>query len=572
MARHDRAPARRPMPRPPCTVPTATRWCCAARRVGRASSARRRRLAHAAQAAHWRCKLPVGFVPRGRARAGVVNRTYNARWSVQGVVERAPMSTQTIGAPKRAAGARVRSKARTRRCSTPRVKLLTPGSSVRAADPRRRGVESHGCARAQGSRGRARAVARAGGADHTLVHIDRPQSGWRRPRLGTCSSSRRRRRLAADGRRRVVRAAAAAAWVRHAPVASDLGNLSDAVRWVRANGVAARRMADAAAKLVDEALSARAWAVRPRAPPRLRRAPPWGGRAADAAGAGGLGDPRSRFSAIETARAPTPGWSGEPTTMDCAFADQPGRGVDARAASFAPSSSSGCVRRRPDRHGVRGARFRSSAREGTTAACHTPCRELQARGARRRSDRRGPELSTRSGRARRFALSPPSPTRLGDLAGGLSGASATHGSRDLGAAPRLADGVRDRRCSTQADLSRPRLLAQRAWSETLRDRDLPLGSCLRRSPPPARRRLGGEPRARAPAEREGRRLRARRTPAARGGEGDGRDYSEVRARAPNGSQEVAARVRGGHVTARTRIGVQLGRLIDTIRRSRKEAG
>ena len=56
------------------------------------------------------------------------------------------------------------------------------------------------------------------------------------------------------------------------------------------------------------------------------------------------------------------------------------------------------------------------------------------------------------------------------------------------------------------------------------------------------------------------------------GEGDGRDYSEVRARAPNGSQEVAARVRGGHVTARTRIGVQLGRLIDTVRRSRKEAG
>jgi hypothetical protein len=49
-------------------------------------------------------------------------------------------------------------------------------------------------------------------------------------------------------------------------------------------------------------------------------------------------------------------------------------------------------------------------------------------------------------------------------------------------------------------------------------------------------------------------------------------YSEVRARAPNGSQEVAARVRGGHVTARTRIGVQLGRLIDTVRRSRKEAG
>ena len=37
-------------------------------------------------------------------------------------------------------------------------------------------------------------------------------------------------------------------------------------------------------------------------------------------------------------------------------------------------------------------------------------------------------------------------------------------------------------------------------------------------------------------------------------------------------QEVAARVRGGHVTARTRIGVQLGRLIDTVRRSRKEAG
>ena len=60
-------------------------------------------------------------------------------------------------------------------------------------------------------------------------------------------------------------------------------------------------------------------------------------------------------------------------------------------------------------------------------------------------------------------------------------------------------------------------------------------------------------------------------PTARG-EGDGRDYSEVRARAPNGSQEVAARVRGGHVTARTRIGVQLGRLIDTVRRSRKEAG
>ena len=47
---------------------------------------------------------------------------------------------------------------------------------------------------------------------------------------------------------------------------------------------------------------------------------------------------------------------------------------------------------------------------------------------------------------------------------------------------------------------------------------------------------------------------------------------KVRARAPNGSQEVAARVRGGHVTARTRIGVQLGRLIDTVRRSRKEAG
>ena len=40
----------------------------------------------------------------------------------------------------------------------------------------------------------------------------------------------------------------------------------------------------------------------------------------------------------------------------------------------------------------------------------------------------------------------------------------------------------------------------------------------------------------------------------------------------HGSQEVAARVPGGHVTAWTRIGVQLGRLIDTIRRSRKEAG
>ena len=47
-------------------------------------------------------------------------------------------------------------------------------------------------------------------------------------------------------------------WVHYVPVSSDLGNLSDAVRWVRANGGAARRMADAGAKLVDEALSARA--------------------------------------------------------------------------------------------------------------------------------------------------------------------------------------------------------------------------------------------------------------------------------------------------------------------------
>ena len=54
-----------------------------------------------------------------------------------------------------------------------------------------------------------------------------------------------------------------------------------------------------------------------------------------------------------------------------------------------------------------------------------------------------------------------------------------------------------------------------------------------------------------------------RTRTARG-EGDGRDYSEVRARAPNGSQEVAARVRGGHVTARTRVGVQLGRLTRSV--------
>ena len=84
-----------------------------------------------------------------------------------------------------------------------------------------------------------------------------------------------------------------------------------------------------------------------------------------------------------------------------------------------------------------------------------------------------------------------------------------------------------------------------------------------------RRREREEERARAAAARGG--VVSGRTRTARG-EGDGRDYSEVRARAPNGSQEVAARVRGGHVTARTRIGVQLGRLIDAIRRSRKGAG
>ena len=84
-----------------------------------------------------------------------------------------------------------------------------------------------------------------------------------------------------------------------------------------------------------------------------------------------------------------------------------------------------------------------------------------------------------------------------------------------------------------------------------------------------RQREREEERARAAAARGG--VVSGRTRTARG-EGDGRDYSEVRARAPNGSQEVAARVRGGHVTARTRIGVQLGRLIDTVRRSRKEAG
>ena len=87
---------------------------------------------------------------------------------------------------------------------------------------------------------------------------------------------------------------------------------------------------------------------------------------------------------------------------------------------------------------------------------------------------------------------------------------------------------------------------------------------------PTSQREREEERARAAAARGG--VVSGRTRTARG-EGGGRDYSEVRARAPNGSQEVAARVRGGHVTARTRIGVhELGRLIDTIRRSRKEAG
>ena len=70
-----------------------------------------------------------------------------------------------------------------------------------------------------------------------------------------------------------------------------------------------------------------------------------------------------------------------------------------------------------------------------------------------------------------------------------------------------------------------------------------------------RRREREEERARAAAARGG--VVSGRTRTARG-EGDGRDYSEVRARAPNGSQEVAARVRGGHVTARTRS-VGLGR-------------
>ena len=61
---------------------------------------------------------------------------------------------------------------------------------------------------------------------------------------------------AGDGRRRVV--AAAQPWVHYVPVSSDLGNLSDAVRWARVHDVRAQRMPAAAAATIERALSTRA--------------------------------------------------------------------------------------------------------------------------------------------------------------------------------------------------------------------------------------------------------------------------------------------------------------------------
>ena len=47
-------------------------------------------------------------------------------------------------------------------------------------------------------------------------------------------------------------------WVHYVPVSSDLGNLSDAVRWARVHDVRAQRMPAAAAATIERALSTRA--------------------------------------------------------------------------------------------------------------------------------------------------------------------------------------------------------------------------------------------------------------------------------------------------------------------------
>jgi len=123
-------------------------------------------------------------------------------------------------------------------------------------------------------------------------------------------------------------------WVHYVPVASDLGNLSDAVRWVRANGGAARRMADAGAKLVDEALSARAMERYMRA--LLRGYAELHGGVVEPPTPAPAGWATARFDcAIERGASTDAGVERRADVMDCAFADPGSAEGGARAASFA---------------------------------------------------------------------------------------------------------------------------------------------------------------------------------------------------------------------------------------------
>ena len=123
-------------------------------------------------------------------------------------------------------------------------------------------------------------------------------------------------------------------WVHYVPVSSDLGNLSDAVRWVRANGGAARRMADAGAKLVDEALSARAMERYMRA--LLRGYAELHGGVVEPPTPAPAGWATARFDcAIERGASTDAGVERRADVMDCAFADPGSAEGGARAASFA---------------------------------------------------------------------------------------------------------------------------------------------------------------------------------------------------------------------------------------------
>ena len=285
--------------------------------------ARRRRL-RAAQAAHWRCKLPVGFW-RGAAHN---HHTYNARWSAEGVVERAPMSTK-----------RWRSQGRLalvyQKCTHPtllnvRVKLLTPGSKY--APPIHGDDEYTRCVRAAGSdKPRALPLVEQAARYQMLVHVE-GNGGW----------ADRLRHLLTSGAV-VLRQEMGVVewfepllqpWVHYVPVSSDLGNLSDAVRWVRANGGAARRMADAGAKLVDEALSARAMERYMRA--LLRGYAELHGGVVEPPTPAPAGWATARFDcAIERGASTDAGVERRADVMDCAFADPGSAEGGARAASFA---------------------------------------------------------------------------------------------------------------------------------------------------------------------------------------------------------------------------------------------